>query len=68
MADDEARLSYLETIFGHDEPDIAWCNGAILLDMRRKLGDSDLLDSDGEPIREDQCYILTPGEVHLWTE
>lgn len=64
----DVTFGYGEAVFGHDEPDVAWCNGALVLEMRKQFGDSNLLDSDGEPIREGQCYILTPGEVHLWTE
>ena len=69
MADDSPRrLVYGDETFGRDEPDIAFCNGALVLEMRKKFGDDNLNDSDGNPIREGQCYILTPGKVYLWLE
>lgn len=64
----EVTFGYDHAVFGEQEPDVAWCNGALVLKMRKKFGDANLNDSDGNPIREGQCYMLTPGEVHLWME
>jgi hypothetical protein len=79
MADDAIRrltpeqsaqvtFGYREATFGRDEPDVAWCNGKLVLDIRKNFGDIDINDSEGNPIREGACYILIRGEVHLWTE
>ncbi len=64
MASEE--LSYVDIMVGHDEPDVAWCNGTLVLEMRKKFGDDNLNDSDGNPILVGQVYMLTRGRVDLY--
>lgn len=61
----DIEQKYQETLFGHDEPDIAYCNGKTLKEMAAKCGEPVSEDSDGNPIRDGELYCMTRKGIWL---
>jgi hypothetical protein len=61
----DLELTYAQATSGYDEPEAMWMNGRTLKDLAVKEGHPILVDSDGNPILDGECYVLTPKGVYL---
>lgn len=59
------KHTYEEAIFGQDQPEIAIALGREHKRPATALGDTLTLDSDGNPILDNECYVLDSTGLHL---
>jgi hypothetical protein len=65
MAIDESRpFEYSDIVLGHDEPDVIWSKGDVIIEMCHKLGDDHPVDIDGNDINPNVGYSITKKGIY----
>jgi hypothetical protein len=54
----ERERTYAELTYGFDEPEFAWLTGKTLRLLTREMGDEATHDNNGDPINDDELYLL----------
>jgi len=62
----DIETAYAQIISGYAKPGIMWMNGKHLKEFAAAQGDVAVVDHDGNPILDGECYMLTKEGIFLY--
>jgi hypothetical protein len=65
---DDLEKTYHDLVFGYDEPDAMFMNGANLKEFGKREGKLITHDSDGNEILDGEVYCLTDKGIFLYRQ